>query len=292
MHHVKGMALFAACAGLLLAGVALAAGARSRPAADPLPQVRAVIVSFAPTVRSLKEFQLRAEAQDVSVAGMGEDAQLEIRSADGSHRLAAVTMRFPVEGHMIVPDEMVCGGISRWSPTPGKMNVQTTFKFSGKQLETLTVPDGAYLAAWTLGGVRRSNVIPFKVDASFDPTNAPVLSLTPLEPEPGATSLRVAITAQRPRESDPAFTRMQLLTPTLVVDGKVTQLGGGGSNPGPLHVGEWTVYLREVPEVRIDGHATVVAKVAGRETAPVVVSAAAPLAAAWDKGTAAVKTDR
>ncbi|MHC4714579.1 MAG: M56 family metallopeptidase [Planctomycetota bacterium] len=214
---------------------------------------------------SIEDFQCTWTMRPTLKGGLeAVDAEIEIRTADNSRQVVA--------------------GVRLTGAT-----------FDKRQLRLIgELPDGDYLLAVTVDGVRASNVAPLKIDSSFDFRTEPVLKLVPLPLAPGRELPYVGLVATGRDPIDLALTNLAASRPTLVVDGverRVTQITVVGMPVAPLKPGKRRLTIVDLspyePAIAPGGH-TVSAKVLTYQSAPVTIPADDSLERAWDAATPSV----
>ncbi len=219
-----------------------------------------VWVTFLPAspITSIENFQCAWTMRPALKGGLeAVDAEIEIRTADNSRQVAA-----------------------------GIRITQNTF--DKRQLRLIgEVPDGDYLVAVNIEGVRASNVAPLAVDSNFDARKEPTLTLVPLPLAPGRELPYLGLVATGRDPIDPALTNMEVSFPTLIVDGIERNVSGfeWAGPVRPLEPGERQLKILDLtryePAVAPGGH-TVSAKVLGYQSAPVTIPGDIPWERVWD----------
>jgi len=282
--------------GLLAVGLAIGDYAQSGPTEETKPEPmadapkpkepeakRPVWISLLPLspIRSFAEYHHLYRVQALVKADLQiESCRLLIRRAKDQSHVAHLkgTVALP-KG--LLNRERFPGGITFGAWEPGRNEV--------RRLGVL--PDGEYRVAVYVNGIRCSNVAKVIIRQNHDPRDLnrqPTLRAFPIEPGPDGKLRYLGICGTGPTPQDAKLTNMSLAFPELVVDGVVRRLNGmEWSGPvAPLQSGQRHQRIIELNryDPKIDGGKkhTVRARVGKHESAPIVISPAAPLGKAWD----------
>ncbi len=270
-----------------------------RPGAAAGKAPKPLWIALAPlrkAVKTLTELRVKAFVRNLNQHA-AKDGRWEIRTADGRKRITRIAYNWPVRVEQFLPDgKGIIGGTSR----------SGTFSLNASQCRRIgSLADGDYQLVWMVGGLRRSNVMAFRIDGAGDSAARPPLALEMVPPAPGQPQPMLLIRAYRHAESDPAPLASDVAYATLNVGGedrRVATMKWTGPDM-PLGVGKQYVYMLD--PTRYTWHVgskqsrptgplwgqTVFARVDLRPTAPVTLVRSDPLAAGWDAVTATISPE-
>jgi len=270
-----------------------------RPGAAPGKVSEPLWIALAParkTVKTLAELRVMASVRNLNQRA-AKDGRWAIRTADGRKRITRIAYNWPIRDEQFLPDgKGITGGTSR----------SGTFSLNASQCRRIgPLADGDYQLAWLVGGLRRSNVMAFRIDGAGDSAVRPPLSLEMVSPAPGQPRPMLLIRAYRHAESDPAPSASDVAFATLNVGGedrRVATMAWTGPDM-PLGVGKQYAYMLD--PTRYTWHVgskqskpigplwgqTVFAKVGSERTAPVTLVRSDPPAARWDAVTGTISPE-
>jgi len=212
-----------------------------------------------------------------------KSSELEIRSADNKRQAARLR-------NVMAPPEDLADKKRFPGGTCGGMELNR------RQRRLIgDLPDGDYLVAVNLDGLRCSNVAPLKIDATFDSKKEPAVRLMPLPLGPDRTLHHVGLIVTGRDPADPELDNMVASFPELVVDGVERRLRGMTwvGPVGPLRPGQRRQTIIDLaqynPDIAPKAQNTIKARVLAYESAVVTIPAKDFLGRAWDEATAHIE---
>ncbi len=283
---VSALILLVIVGAICVPGIVLTARTNGSKGTEPQDKVgqtkQLVAMTILPRdpIRSLEDYsfayQVRALVEDKLNI---ESVEMEIRSTGNASRVARMPITVKHIDELRDKHRFPAGSKGRFELNRRRQ------RFIGR------LPNGEYLVAVNVNGVRCSNVASFVIDSNFDAGSEPTLRVFPLPVEPGRNLPYLGIRALGPTPQDSQLKNDMIAFPDLVVDGIVRRPKSmkwvgpvGPLTPGQMHTRVLDLSNYE-PEIEPRARHEVRAIVGKYESAPVVMPADDSLGRQWDKST-------